>query len=97
MKIQEAYAEKVRSIEQNKRMWSMLTAISEQIEHEGRQTPETWKDLLTVAYRQEVVIPTLDYKSLLVRGSRTSEMGTSEMANFQTFIEAFMAERGVQW
>lgn len=39
-----------RSLEQNRRLWAMLTDVSKQVNWYGRKlTPENWKDVLTAA------------------------------------------------
>lgn len=84
-----------RSVDQNSRLWAILTEIAKQ-KPEGRDfDPEVWKCLFMSAWRQDVkVYPSLDGKSL-VPVFRSSELTTKEMIELQDFIEAWCAENNV--
>jgi len=86
-----------RSLEQNARLWAMLTDISEQVEWYGRKlTPENWKHVFTAALKKQDVVPGLD-GGFVVLGQSTSKMTKSEMAELQTLMEAFGADKGVKF
>lgn len=86
-----------RSLEQNARMWAMLTEISEQVEWYGhRLTAEEWKDVFSAAMKRAKVVPCLD-GGFVVCGQSTSKMTRAEMSEMQTLMEAFGAERGVKF
>lgn len=86
-----------RSLEQNARMWAMLTEISEQVEWYGhRLTAEEWKDVFSAAMKRAKVVPGLD-GGFVVCGQSTSKMTRSEMSEMQTLMEAFGSERGVKF
>lgn len=86
-----------RSLEQNARMWAMLTEISEQVEWYGnRLTAEEWKDVFSAAMKRAKVVPGLD-GGFVVCGQSTSKMTRAEMSEMQTLMEAFGAERGVKF
>lgn len=86
-----------RSLEQNSRMWAMLTEISEQVEWYGnRLTAEEWKDVFSAAMKRAKVVPGLD-GGFVVCGQSTSKMTRAEMSEMQTLMEAFGAERGVKF
>lgn len=86
-----------RSLEQNARMWAMLTEISEQVEWYGhRLTAEEWKDVFSAAMKRAKVVPGLD-GGFVVCGQSTSKMTRAEMSEMQTLMEAFGAERGVRF
>lgn len=86
-----------RSLEQNARLWAMLTDISEQVEWYGRKlTPENWKHVFTAALKKQDVVPGLD-GGFVVLGQSTSKMTKSEMADLQTLMEAFGADKGVKF
>lgn len=94
----------VRSLEQNARLWSLLTDLSEQLEWRDWQNrkikmrPDEWKDWCTATYRREQrMVMGEDGASFVLVGSRTRTMGIAEMAEFQTFIEAFGEQRGVKF
>src|SRR5207342_1691178 len=80
-----------RTSEQNRKMWAMLTEISEQATlREQRWTPEQWKAIFMqgLGYKIEV-LPTLDGKSWFPWGHQTSKMTTTAMAEL---IELMYAE-----
>lgn len=84
-----------RSLEQNRRLWLMLTEISEQVDWYGRKlSPEQWKHVFTAALSKQDVVPGID-GGFVVLGKATSKMTRAEMAELQTLMEAFAAERGV--
>ena len=86
-----------RSDAQNRRLWSMLTDISEQVEWHGyRLTAEEWKDVFSAALKRTKVVPGLD-GGFVVCGQSTSRMTKAEMAELQTLMEAFGAEREVHF
>jgi hypothetical protein len=86
-----------RSLEQNARLWAMLTEISEQVEWYGRKlTPENWKHIFSAALKKQDVVPGLD-GGFVVLGLSTSKMTVGEMADLQTLMEAFGAEKGVRF
>lgn len=87
-----------RSLAQNRRLWSMLTDISEQVEWYGRRlTPEDWKHVFTASLRKLDVVPNLDGTGFVALGMSTSKMTRREMAELQELMEAFGAERGVRF
>jgi hypothetical protein len=86
-----------RSLQQNARLWAMLTEISEQVEWYGRKlTPENWKHIFSAALKKQDVVPGLD-GGFVVLGLSTSKMTVGEMADLQTLMEAFGAEKGVKF
>jgi hypothetical protein len=86
-----------RNLEQNARMWVLLTALSEQVVWHGQKlTPAEWKDMCTAALKRQKVVPGID-GGFCVLGSSTSSMSRGEMAELQDFIEAFGAQQGVDF
>lgn len=84
-----------RSNEQNRRLWAMLTDVSQQVDWYGQKlTPDDWKDVMTAALKKERVVPGIN-GGFVVLGQRTSRMTKAEMCDLQTLIEAFGAEQGV--
>jgi sulfite reductase beta subunit-like hemoprotein len=91
-------AEPTRTLEQNARMWALLTDISEQVEWYGKRlTPEDWKHVFTASLRKLTVVPNLDGTGFVALGLSTSRMSKRELGDLMTLIEAFGAERGVEW
>lgn len=86
-----------RSLEQNARLWAMLSDIARQVDWYGRKlTPEEWKHVFTAALTKQDVVPGID-GGFVVLGKSTSKMTKSEMNELQTLMEAFGAEKGVRF
>jgi len=86
-----------RSLEQNSRLWAMLTDISKQLDWYGRKlTEEEWKHVFTAALTKQDVVPGIN-GGFVVLGKSTSKMTKSEMSDLQTLMEAFGVERGVRF
>ena len=95
-------AKPTRSLEQNSRMWALLTDVSRQVEWpvDGklqRLSPEDWKDIFTAALRRGQRVAQGIEGGFVMLGCRTSRMKVGEMCELQDLIEAFGAERGVEW
>lgn len=86
-----------RSLEQNARLWAMLTDISKQVEWYGhRLTPDEWKDVFSASLKRTKFVPGLD-GGFVVCGQSTSKMTIAEMCEMQELMEAFGAQRGVRF
>lgn len=86
-----------RSDAQNRRLWSMLTDVSQQVDWHGhRLTPDEWKDVFTAALKKQKAVPGID-GGFVVCGQRTSKMTKAEMSELQTLMEAFGAQHGVRF
>jgi hypothetical protein len=86
-----------RSLEQNSRLWSLLTDISRQVDWYGRKlTPHDWKHVFTASLKKQDVVPGID-GGFVVLGASTSKMTKAEMCDLQTLIEAFGAEKNVRF
>ena len=86
-----------RSLEQNARLWAMLTDISKQVEWYGhRLTPDEWKDVFSASLKRTKVVPGLD-GGFVVCGQSTSKMTIAEMCEMQELMEAFGAQKGVRF
>lgn len=86
-----------RTTAQNRRLWSLLTDISKQVDWYGQKlSPDDWKDVLTAALKKERVVPGIN-GGFVVLGQRTSKMTKAEMTELQELIEAFGAERNVKF
>lgn len=84
-----------RTLEQNARMWAMLTELSRQVVWHGQQlTAENWKDVLTAALKRQQVVPGVD-GGFVVLGTSTRRMTKGEMAELIELITAFGVEHGV--
>lgn len=86
-----------RTLDQNSRMWAMLSDIS-RAKPDGRMhTPEVWKTLFMSACGWEVqFVAGLDGNPFPA-GFKSSRMTVRQMADLITFIAAYGDERGVAW
>lgn len=86
-----------RSLEQNSRLWAMLSEISAQVDWYGQKlTSEEWKDVFSAAMKRTKVVPGLD-GGFVVCGQSTSKMTRAEMSEMQTLMEAFGADKAVRF
>ena len=86
-----------RSLEQNSRLWAMLTDISRQVDWYGRKlTPDEWKHVFSAALKKQEVVPGID-GGFVVLGLSTSKMTKAEMCDLMELMNAFGAERNVNW
>lgn len=84
-----------RTLEQNARMWAMLTELSRQVVWHGQQlSAENWKDVLTAALKRQQVVPGVD-GGFVVLGTSTRRMTKGEMSDLIELITAFGTEHGV--
>jgi len=91
-------AEPTRNTAQNARMWAMLGDVSRQVEWYGKRlTPEDWKHVFSSSLRRLEVVPNLDGTGFVALGMSTSRLSVREMADLITLIDAFGAERAVEW
>jgi ABC-type cobalamin transport system ATPase subunit len=89
--------QQTRSLEQNARLWAMLTDVSRQVDWYGRKlTPEDWKHVFSASLYQQDAVPGIN-GGFVVLGRSTSKMTIAEMCELQTLIEAFGAEKGVRF
>jgi len=90
-----------RTVDQNARLWALLTDVARQIEWAGRKrTTEAWKDIFTAALRSAKheldVVPGIEGGFVLL-GMHTSSMSKAEMIDLQTLIEEWGARNGVMF
>ncbi len=89
--------EPTRNLDQNARMWAMLTDISKAMPHGRRHTPDDWKCLFMHACGWEVqFLDGLDGRPF-PSGFRSSHTTVKQMADLITFIAAYGDQHGVQW
>ena len=89
--------EMTRSVEQNARLWALLTDVSNQVNWYGNKlTPEEWKDVFTASLKRHKTVPGID-GGFVVLGMRTSKMSVREMGELMELIEAFGANHGVRF
>lgn len=101
-KVEISEAKPTRSLEQNARLWSLLTDVSRQVQWpvDGKLqflSPEDWKEVFTAAWAKGQRVAQGIDGGFVMLGCRTSRMRVGEMCDLQLLIEAFGAERGVRW
>jgi hypothetical protein len=86
-----------RSLEQNKKLWAMLTDVAAQVQWYGQKlSPYDWKNMFTASLDKTKCVPGID-GGVVVLGSSTSHMNKAKFAELIELITAFGAERGVKW
>jgi hypothetical protein len=94
--------EPTRSLEQNDRMWALLTDISRQVQWpvDGRMQylkPEDWKHILSAGLKREQRVAQGIDGGFVILGQRTSKMSKRELSDLMELIEAFGAMNDVAW
>jgi len=86
-----------RSLDQNSKLWAMLSDVSLQKRHHGRKyTPDQWKVLFMHACgRQVQYIPSLDGDTFIPWGQSSSDLSKQEMTDLIESILCWGAENGV--
>jgi hypothetical protein len=86
-----------RSIDQNAKLWAMLSDVS-RAKPDGRShTPDVWKALFMSACGHAVQFePGLDGSPFPI-GFRSSRLNKAQMSDLIEFILAWGTERGVEW
>lgn len=89
------FLEPARSLEQNDRLWLMLSCVSKQLLWHGKKWPsEAWKDYFCHALSGEQWMPYED-GGMIPIGRSTSKLSVSEFADLMELIEAFAARHSV--
>lgn len=101
-KVEISEAKPTRSLEQNSRLWALLTDVSRQVQWpvDGKLqhlSTEDWKDIFTAAHTKGQRVAQGVEGGFVMLGARTSRMKVGEMCDLQLLIEAFGADHGVQW
>lgn len=86
-----------RTLEQNAKMWAMLTDISSQVDWYGKKlSTDDWKHVFTAALSGQNVVPGIN-GGFVVLGKPTSKMTKREKSDLIMLMEAFGAERDVKF
>ncbi len=87
-----------RTLEQNAKMWPMLTDISQQVEwYKNWLSKEEWKDFFSAIILKQRVVPNMEGTGFIAVGGRTSKMGKKLFAEMIELMYAFGADHGVVW
>ena len=89
-----------RSLDQNAKLWSMLTDISQQllwpVDGETQHlSKEDWKVIMTAGLKREQRIAKGAWGGFVMLGTPTSKMKKSEMSELLEIIACFGVEHGV--
>lgn len=87
-----------RSLDQNARLWAMLSDVS-RAKPEGRQwTPETWKAAFMHYLGHQVQFcEGLDGAGPFPLGFRSSRLTVKQMADLITCVDEYGSRHGIQW
>lgn len=86
-----------RSIDQNDRMWAMLSDVARAKPEGRRHTPDTWKALFMHACGHAVAFEAGLSGEPFPIGFRSSHLTKRQMTELMDFIEAWGTEKGVAW
>lgn len=86
-----------RSVDQNSKMWAMLTEVAHQVPYHGlKLTADDWKLIFLDALKREVrMVPNIDGNGFVSLGRSSSDLSKAEMADLITLIEAWGLQNGV--
>lgn len=92
----------LRSIEQNRLMWDLLTDLSNQLRWPvngvlTKLTKEEWKVVCSAGLKQQQRIAAGIDGGFVMLGASTSKMKKKEMTELIEVIYAFGAQQGVEW
>ena len=87
-----------RTLDQNAKMWAMLSDVSRAKPEDRALTPDVWKALflhaLDHAQRFEMA---LDGNGMVPVGFRSSRLTKEQMGDLITLIDEYGARHGVEW
>lgn len=89
--------EATRSIDQNSKLWAMLSDVSRAMPDCRRHTPEVWKTLFMHACGHAVQFEMGLNGQPFPTGFRSSKLTKTQMGELIEFIYAYGAEKGVVW
>ena len=90
--------EGTRSLDQNAKLWAMLSDIA-RAKPEGRaMSPEVWKAAFMAALGHEIIWqPGIDNAPPFPAGFRTSRMSKGQFADLITFVQEYGDRHGIKW
>lgn len=96
------FGEPTRSLEQNAKMWAMLSDIADQVQWhvDGRMgllSPDDWKDILSAGLTKSQRVAQGVEGGFVMLGQRTSKMTVKEMRDLIEFAQFFGDSKGVVW
>jgi hypothetical protein len=102
VKVSLSECQPTRTLEQNSKMWAVLTDIAQQVQWhvDGRLQyiePDDWKDILTAGLKKTQRIAAGIEGGFVMLGQRTSRMTIGQMVELIEFAQYFGDSRGVVW
>lgn len=92
------FKDATRTLEQNAKMWPMLTDISKQVEwYKNWMTKEEWKDFFSAIILKQKVVPNMEGTGFIAVGGRTSKMGKKMFSEMIELMYAFGSDHDVVW
>lgn len=90
--------EGTRSMDQNAKLWAMLSDIA-RAKPEGRvMAPELWKAAFMSALGYEIIWqPGIENAPPFPAGFRSSRMSKAQFADLITFVQSYGDRHGVRW
>lgn len=86
-----------RTLDQNAKLWSLLSEFAEQVEHHGRRySAEAWKAIFLHALGKETqFVPSLEGDEVIPLGMSSSALGKRDFSDLLEMVYAEGAKRGV--
>jgi hypothetical protein len=93
------YKRAKRSLDQNSRLWALLSEIAAQKTWHGmRLTPDDFKLIFMDALKRELrIVPNLDGTGFVNLGRSSSDLSKEEMSDLLELITAWGVEHGIQF
>lgn len=89
--------EPTRTVDQNDKMWAMISDIARAKPEGRRHTPDDWKAIFMNACGWECqFLEGLDGRPF-PKGFRSSRLTKSQMANLITYIQEYGDRHGIDW
>ena len=88
-----------RSLDQNSKLWAMLTEVAQQLPWHGiKLRPDDWKLLFLDALKRELhTVPNLEGTGFVNLGQSSSDLTKDEMGDLFELIYEFGARHGVRF
>ena len=93
------FRESLRSVDQNARMWSMLTDLSKQLLWHGQKlSAEDWKLVAMAGLKRSArIVPNMENNGFVDLGHSTSKLTKEDFSELLDMISAFGAQHGVKF
>lgn len=90
--------EPTRTLEQNAKMWPMLTDLSKQVIWHGfKLSTDDWKDFGTAVLKKQKIVPNLDGDGFIAVGGSTKDMSKSKFSDLIEVLYMIGAREDVVW